>query len=80
MVEVKRNSVLNRFANHCNAYYIKVKGKLASTRRLLIAGITITEKCNLDCIYCYEKYKTNKANDCFSAERIDADKGIIVIT
>jgi radical SAM protein with 4Fe4S-binding SPASM domain len=70
IVEVKRNSVVNRFANLCNAYYIKVQEKLMPTRRLLIVGIMVTEKCNLNCIYCYEKYKTNKTISISKAKEI----------
>lgn len=31
--------------------------------KIKIVMITITEKCNLDCIYCYEDYKSNKVID-----------------
>ena len=58
LINKKRNSFFNRIMN--NFYFPWKKIKKSFSSRKLIVGILITEKCNLNCVYCYEKYKTNK--------------------
>ncbi len=58
LINKKRNSFFNRLMN--NFYFPWKKIKKSFSSRKLIVGILITEKCNLNCVYCYEKYKTNK--------------------
>ena len=58
LINKKRNSFFNRIMN--NFYFPWKKIKKSFSSRELIVGILITEKCNLNCVYCYEKYKTNK--------------------
>lgn len=59
-IEKKRNSFLNRLINYADSFYKKIRKTRNSPSRKLIVGILITEKCNLNCAYCYEKNKTNK--------------------
>lgn len=59
-VEEKSNSYQNRLMSYCNDCCVRIGQKIFSSPKKLIVGILITERCNLDCIYCYEKYKTNK--------------------
>ena len=40
--------------------YQMIHDFIRPTHRRLIVGITITEKCNLNCIYCYQKIKSDK--------------------
>lgn len=69
-IEMKRNSYLNRLMGYYDFCYTELEKILSSTPRKLIVGIMVTEKCNLDCIYCYEKYKTNKTVTFTKAQEI----------
>jgi sulfatase maturation enzyme AslB (radical SAM superfamily) len=56
----RRNSALNSYIVYFNNVYRKLLNWIRPSGKRLIVGILITEKCNLNCIYCYQKFKTNK--------------------
>jgi sulfatase maturation enzyme AslB (radical SAM superfamily) len=71
-IEQRRNSPLNRYIVYCDNIYRRILDWAKPSCKRLIVGITITEKCNLKCIYCYQKFKTDK--------RISFEKAQEIIT
>lgn len=57
IIEKRRKSFVNKLFSKIDVFSHKCR---KPKKKKLIVGLLITDRCNLNCIYCYEKYKKNK--------------------
>ena len=57
-IEKRRKSFFNKTFLKFDAFVNKYR---KPKRKKLIVGLLITDRCNLNCVYCYEKYKKDKS-------------------
>lgn len=73
-LEQKKISLISSIKNPKQILFVRKNAnrKIANKEKIayMIAGISITDKCNLNCTYCYQKFKTTKSVSQLTAKQI----------